>query len=197
MLYTKFENFCLPYLQSKKSLGLMVSGGLDSAVMLYGLCLLKTKHNLDVTFKIYTVPLHNDSRLYAEKVVNWVNHKFNLQMEHIICGDPDLAYNATVRSGMSLAYEQNESIAIADTTTPPVKLMGLAPIRIKAQFPFQPFIEWTKQETIALSIELGIDDLIALTHSCTEHTTRCNMCWQCRERIWGYAMNNHKDPGNF
>jgi 7-cyano-7-deazaguanine synthase in queuosine biosynthesis len=175
----------------------MVSGGLDSAVMLYGLCLLKTKHNLDVTFKIYTVPLHNDSRLYAEKVVNWVNHKFNLQMEHIICGDPDLAYNATVRSGMSLAYEQNESIAIADTTTPPVKLMGLAPIRIKAQFPFQPFIEWTKQETIALSIELGIDDLIALTHSCTEHTTRCNMCWQCRERIWGYAMNNHKDPGNF
>jgi tRNA(Ile)-lysidine synthase TilS/MesJ len=195
MLYTEFENVCLPYLQSKKSLGLMVSGGLDSAVMLYGLCLLKTKYNLDVVFKIYTVPLHNDSQLYAENVVDWVNRKFNLNIAHVFCGDPNLEHDRTVRSGMELAFEQNENIVIADTTNPPVKLPGLAPIRVKAQFPFQPFIEWTKKETVALSIELGIDDLIALTHSCTEQSIRCNQCWQCQERAWGYAENTYPDPG--
>ena len=198
MLYNNFESICLSYLKDKQSLGIMLSGGLDSAVMLYGLCLIKEKHSLPIEFKVYTVPLHNDSQYYARKVVSWINNRFGIKLEHIICGNPNMRHDDVVKSGMGLAYEQCTYIAIAETTNPPVNLkIGLAPVRTKARVPFQPFIEWTKKETVALSIELTLDELVAQTHSCTEDIVRCNLCWQCAERAWGYAENNYKDPGNF
>jgi hypothetical protein len=196
MLYTEFESIALPYLQSKDRVAVMVSGGFDSAVLLYSLCLIKSSHKLGVNISTFTVPLHNDSERYSRMVTAWVGNKFNLDLTPTICGDPDLAHNQVVKSGIAHAVSICPNIIIAETTNPShLTNLSSAPARTRALKIFQPFINWTKKETVKLSIDLDLDNLVSLTHSCTEKTVRCNQCWQCQERAWGYAENAYPDPG--
>ena len=196
MLYTEFESMVLPYLRSKDRVAVMVSGGFDSAVLLYSLCLVKSSHKLAVSISTFTVPLHNDSERYSRMVTAWVGNRFCLDLTPTICGDPDLAHNQVVKSGIAHAVSICPNIIIAETTNPPhLTNLSSAPARTRALKIFQPFINWTKKETVKLSIDLDLDDLVSLTHSCTEKTVRCNQCWQCQERAWGYAENAYPDPG--
>jgi 7-cyano-7-deazaguanine synthase in queuosine biosynthesis len=59
----------------------------------------------------------------------------------------------------------------------------------------QPMFDWTKKDTVALAIELGLTDLMKISHSCTERKiSRCGHCWQCRERAWAFDQNQYIDP---
>ena len=38
--------------------------------------------------------------------------------------------------------------------------------------------------------------VFTMSHTCTERPRgRCGVCWQCKERQWGFKENNLKDPG--
>lgn len=48
-----------------------------------------------------------------------------------------------------------------------------------------PFLHLDKRAPIYLYYQLGLTELLAMTHSCTQHLTiPCQQCYACRERNW-------------
>jgi len=59
-----------------------------------------------------------------------------------------------------------------------------------------PFAHLNKSHTVELAHRFRFDHVFTKTHTCTERARgRCGVCWQCRERQWGFKENNLKDPG--
>jgi 7-cyano-7-deazaguanine synthase in queuosine biosynthesis len=59
-----------------------------------------------------------------------------------------------------------------------------------------PFVDMYKDQILQLMYENDQEDLIDITHSCTEQQVgRCNRCWQCQERAWAFRRHNKQDTG--
>ena len=195
----ELENNLLPTLTNAKSFGFFISGGFDSAVLLYVCCAIKQEYNLDCEFKIFTVPRHDDSVVHAQRVIDWISKKFNMTFDIEFVGNPNLYHSHQVLSGLWAAKNSCDHLVLGDTNNPSKLLTG-GPFRQKSNNKkfLQPYIEcnWDKNDTVALAIELTLTDLMEITHTCTESKTlRCTTCWQCRERAWAFAENNYTDPG--
>jgi hypothetical protein len=197
MTLEEIKNTLLPILSTNKTVGFFVSGGFDSALMLYVCSLICQEENLSTDFIVFTVPRHDDSITHSKRVINWVTKKFNSKIKTFMIGDPDLHHSDQVWSGVVPALNLCPCIILSDTANPSCLPNG--PVRTKVVTPgvIQPFIDVTKKDTVALAIHLGLTDLMEITHTCTESKfLRCNQCWQCRERAWGFAENNYIDLGN-
>jgi len=174
----------------------MISGGFDSGLMLYLCCLIKQQENLSTTFVVFTVPRHDDSISHANRIVDWINKKFDNSLEIFTVGDPNLHHSQQVYSGVKDAYGCCEYIVLSDTTNPAHLLNGPFRSRSNQLDVIHPFFNLTKKDTVALAIELELTDLMILSHTCTESVLlRCGKCWQCQERAWGFSENNYIDPG--
>jgi hypothetical protein len=59
-----------------------------------------------------------------------------------------------------------------------------------------PFIEMYKDEILKIVFDNNQEELLQLTHSCTEQKTgRCGQCFQCNERAWAFCQLDKTDPG--
>jgi 7-cyano-7-deazaguanine synthase in queuosine biosynthesis len=59
-----------------------------------------------------------------------------------------------------------------------------------------PFIEMHKDEILKLVFDHRQEELLKLTHSCTEQKTgRCGRCFQCNERAWAFRQLDKLDAG--
>ena len=57
-----------------------------------------------------------------------------------------------------------------------------------------PFIKLYKNEILKLVFDHGQEELLKLTHSCTEQKTgRCGRCFQCNERAWAFRQLDKLD----
>jgi hypothetical protein len=58
-----------------------------------------------------------------------------------------------------------------------------------------PFNHLYKYHCIDLFYQLELEELIHLSHSCTQLPVgRCNKCYHCLERSWGFAEVGRVDP---
>jgi hypothetical protein len=195
-LNQKLQLSLMEFLPANKTFGFLISGGLDSALLLYAALTLKTKLKLPGTYSVFTVPRYDDSVVHSCRILNWLNDKFHSKLELIVVGNPDEHHSRQVLSGIHEAGAQCNLVILGDTQNPPHLSNG--PLRSKGTSPrlIQPFFTWTKKDTVRLAIELNLTELMELTHTCTESKTlRCNNCWQCKERAWGFSENNFIDPG--
>ena len=198
MIFEKFKTELLPILNQDKKFGFFISGGFDSAVLLYICCLIRQQENLPSHFEIVTVPRHDDSRLHSARIVEWMNNKFNIDLTTSIVGNPDLHHSKQVWSGTTVVWNKLDYLLYGDTINPPTLPNG--PVRALENFwpnkVIRPFIRACKDNVVQLAIELELNELMKISHTCTESKTlRCNICWQCRERAWAFEVNNYKDPG--
>lgn len=72
--------------------------------------------------------------------------------------------------------------------------------RIKRQGYHVPFVHLEKWQTIELYYLLGKEELLKLSHSCTEQPpTRghCGKCYCCHERAWGFHSLGKTDPTTY
>lgn len=196
-MYKQIEDILLPILDSDDTFGFFVSGGFDSGLLLYVACLIRETHKLNSTFKVYTVPKHEDSAIHASNIVAWINGHFNIKLQPVFVGDPNQHHSLQVISGINVARSQCKNLILGDTTNPDcMQDVPGAPRRQRTTTEMQPFFEWTKKETVALAAELGLIELMQISHTCTESKSiRCAKCWQCNERAWGFRENNYTDPG--
>lgn len=198
MLFKELKKLLLPSLKKDETFGFFISGGLDSAILLYACCLVREQENLPSRFEVVTVPRHDDSSVHSARIVEWINKQFNINLITTTCGDPDVHHSRQVLSGVEIMWNKLDHLVFGDTANVPHIPDG--PVR----YPYtggddkvlQPFMKVYKDQTVRLAIELGLTELMEITHSCTSSKTlRCRECWQCKERAWAFEECKYNDPG--
>lgn len=186
-------------INDKTNFGIMLSGGLDSAILL-GLLVLK---NRNIKIQPFTIPKFDGAILYADPVIDFINHKFQVSIPKTIkVGDPTVYHRLQSKTAVKDIFENYsiDTLFIAINKNPD-ELNDLpgAPKRDtvsndpKIVF---PFVDLLKTDILRLAIENNLTELFEITHSCTEQQQgRCNICWQCTERAWSFSKIQEIDTG--
>lgn len=186
-------------IDTDKRYGILLSGGLDSAVLMY---LLVSRYP-EIDLQPFTIPKHDGSALYAGPIVDHFNNKFGLHVPlPIFVGDPDVHHTQQSTTAIIEIFRKHPvDFLYMGVNTNPLELDSLegAPKR-KLESPnpklVYPFAYLTKEKILEIMFNEGQADLVNITHSCTEQKTgRCNKCWQCTERAWAFTQLNKEDTG--
>lgn len=181
-----------------KKYGLMLSGGLDSAILLGYLLQVNSKINI----QCFTIPKHDGAALYANNIISFFNNRFKTEIKNTeFVGDPDVFHRLQSTIAVKEIFEKFEiDILLNALNRIPEELNSpSAPLRNKkSDHPkiLLPFVDYLKTDIIQLAFDIGLEELFRITHSCTEEKlTRCNQCWQCKERAWAFSKLNKIDTG--
>jgi len=183
------------------SYGLMLSGGIDSAILLSYMADKYPKINL----QCFTIPKHDGASLYADTVIKKVNERFGTKFNStIFVGNPDAHHRLQSTTAINDIFDRYKIDWLFNAlNTNPTELDNLpgAPQRDKASTNPKmifPFVDLTKDKILEIMFNNSYDFLMEITHSCTEmQLTRCNKCWQCKERAWAFGHINKLDKGKF
>jgi 7-cyano-7-deazaguanine synthase in queuosine biosynthesis len=182
-----------------------VSGGFDSAVMLYLLCLkaLDTKQDTVYTVVVDRGP-EQGAVEFSKGVCEWASEKTGIKIDQLVMEVPeDIHHSLYVKVPGLHLNEQGYVCISADTQNPPDcgHFPGIAPNRIAPGSNYSnwrfPFGTLDKSHTVYLAWKLGIlDEVSAITHTCTATPNiRCGECWQDTERAWAFDLLGLEDPG--
>jgi len=192
-----------------RRIGVMLSGGADSAVLLYILALERKMSGSDHELITLTVPRPDGASNYVDAIVAKVNELVpgaNIPLP-IRLGDPDVHHSQQASTGERDArkFHGIEHIFYGSQAHPPVPMPGEYPHRpdrteylnIKGQVSTTcPFALLDKRHTINLYEVFQVWPLIEFTHSCTHRTQgRCGECYNCKERAWAMSELGYTDPG--
>jgi len=200
------RDFVLDIPDNVSTIGIMLSGGLDSAVLLYLLAKQIHDTNSSVNLHVFCVPRPTDgSDCHTLAIIEYIN----IQIGHVISsytvrGKVDMHHSSIVYLAYRDILEDKlvDCIFLGDTANPDVALPGVCPTSWPTRTEdrrliiHQPFLTHSKKYIVALCELYNLHELVKLTHSCTVHKhKRCNECFQCQERLWAFNCNNLKDPG--
>ena len=186
-------------IDTEKKYGIMVSGGLDSAVLLYML-IEEGAHEIQA----FTIDKSDGSNLHANNVIEHFNDKFGLNLaKPILVGDPRVHHSKQSMTALIdiftnhdidclyNALNQNPPGALSEHPGAPRRATRSPVEKLKL-----PFVDLHKNHILDFMYELEQEDLIDITHTCTERIYgRCDVCWQCQERQWAFAQLNKRDTG--
>lgn len=186
-------------IDESKKYGILLSGGIDSAILLY--LLLKTSPSINL--RTYTVAKTDGALEHSNRIVEHFNKKFtaNIPAPGVV-GDPTLHHSMQVVSAVHAAYKKGVThrLFIGTNQNPP-ELAGLVgapnrPIGSPSKYVLLPFIDLYKSHILDFMYQFNQEDLVNITHSCTEQPVgRCNSCWHCSERTWAFRQLNKIDTG--
>ena len=178
--------------------GIMLSGGLDSAVLLA----MMIKAGI-TNVQPFTINKIDGSLGHATRVVDYFNVKFGLSIPAtILVGDPTvhhslqgrIAVNDIIANyGIDLLFNAlNRNPPLLDALPNAPKRTSRSPIEMLKL----PFVGMYKTHIIDFMYQIEETNLMNITHSCTEQVYgRCNICWQCQERQWAFSQLNKIDTG--
>jgi|APGre2960657373_1045057.scaffolds.fasta_scaffold00053_25 7-cyano-7-deazaguanine synthase in queuosine biosynthesis len=201
-----FKNTINLKLPKGNRIGVLVSGGADSAILLYLLAKLNIESLEPVELIPFTVPKKIDNAMmFAESVVNYVNNLLDIKLDGPYpVGELDSHYSKIIRTGAEAAVINFnlDCIVFGSQQVPPseFKMLGIYPNRPSSidEHPkvYCPFALVDKRHTMDLYRIYDRLDLLSLTHSCTEKAIgRCNECFNCSERTWSLESIQISDPG--
>ena len=182
-----------------KCYGIMLSGGIDSAVLFY----LLIRSNPAINLQPFTIAKADGAALYAGPVIDHMNRKFGLSIPStILVGNPTVYHRLQSTTAVKEIFDQYpvDHLYIGINTNPPeLADHPSAPIRSKRSLDPRiifPFVDLYKDRILEIMYAEGQEDLIDITHTCTEQQYgRCGVCWQCQERIWAFRQLNKTDTG--
>jgi hypothetical protein len=185
--------------RSDATYGILLSGGIDSAVLLY----LLIRDNHLINLQPFTIPKTDGAALYADPIIKHFNKKFGLKIPStILVGDPTVFHRNQSTTAVKDIFNNHpvDYLYIAINQNPP-ELNDLpgAPDRAKSSTHpkiLVPFINLYKDSILQIMYDTQQEDLIDITHSCTEQQQgRCGKCWQCTERKWAFKQLDKEDTG--
>jgi 3'-phosphoadenosine 5'-phosphosulfate sulfotransferase (PAPS reductase)/FAD synthetase len=183
-----------------KKYGILLSGGIDSAILLY----LLIKSNPSINIQPFTIDKTDGAGLYANPIVDHLNRKFDLSIPHtIFVGDPKVHHRMQSTTAVIDIFTKHTDIDLLfvgiNRNPPELADDPHAPKRdTKSTHPriIFPFVDLYKDAVLQMVYDNDQQDLLDLTHTCTEQSHgRCNQCWQCRERIWAFKQLDRIDTG--
>jgi hypothetical protein len=184
---------------STSTYGLLLSGGLDSAILFY----LLVKENPAIKLQPFTIAKSDGAYLYADPVIEYFNRKFELTIPRtIVVGDPTVYHRLQSTTAVREIFDKHpvDTLFIGINQNPPelANLDGAPKRDTKSSDPriVFPFVDLYKNHILEFIYDNQQEDLIAITHSCTEQKIgRCNQCWQCTERAWAFKQLGREDTG--
>jgi len=185
----------------KSRIGVLVSGGLDSAILYY-LILLENKliGNIHEVLPI-TVMRKEGSKYFSSLVIGHVNQKFQIPYsDPLIVGDNTLPEELQVKSAVNEALANGFDLVYAGVIEQlPQHMINWQPIPSKETARFKtPLQSINKSHIIDMIVKLKQQPLFYITHSCAGEQSqigRCNGCNGCNERSWGFDQLGLTDPG--
>lgn len=192
--------------EGKKRIGVMLSGGADSAILLYLLALERKMAGGDQELIPFTVARSDGAWDYVKPIVDKINQMLGTVIPAPIqVGDPSLHHSKQGRSGELEARTRYniDHFYYGSQQHPPMELIVLPgeypgrPDKIELPGTTIPFALVDKRHTLGLYEVFQAWSLIELTHSCTAQTEgRCSACYNCKEREWALAELDITDPGS-
>jgi len=185
--------------KQKSRIGVLVSGGIDSAILYY-LLLLENQFrgNIHEVLPI-SIMRTEGSEYFSKLVVASINRKFKIaNLETIIVGDPTLPDHEQVKSGVDDALKLGFDIVYAGVIEQqPEHMIGWTPPPSGETRRFKtPLKDINKIYIIDLVIKCKQEDLFYITHTCNGYKIgRCDGCNGCNERAWGFSQLGLTDPG--
>jgi tRNA(Ile)-lysidine synthase TilS/MesJ len=184
-----------------KRIGVMLSGGIDSALLLYLMAKEnKEKGNL-VEITAFTIHRHDGAEHFSNQIINTVEKMLDVTIPKIAVGQPTAHSNKQVQTGIFEATLKHraERVYLASTAVPEhLNIPDFAPNRDPNNYKsvFQPWVLILKDQVIKYIVENNLDELAKASHSCTSQSYgRCNKCFNCLERTWAFEVNNANDCG--
>lgn len=188
--------------EGKKRIGVMLSGGADSAILLYLLALERKMAGGDQELIPFTVARPDGAWDYVKPIVDKINQMLGTAIpDPIQVGDPTLHHSKQGRSGELEARGKYriDHFYYGSQQHPPVPMPGEYPKRpeqVELPGTTIPFALVDKRHTLGLYEVFQAWPLIELTHSCTALTVgRCGECYNCKEREWALGELYITDPG--
>jgi 7-cyano-7-deazaguanine synthase in queuosine biosynthesis len=198
-----------------KRIGVMLSSGADSAILLYLLCVELMKNSgrsiSEITY-IFTVPKTDGAELHSANIVNWINETLGIRLpQPTIFGAENvqsLHHSMQVHDSITAIYDKYNPertdlfIFLADQKAVPKPWIidGVYPFRVEENpypdFIGLPFNDLDKSHTIDLHHMFKTEPLLVISHSCTQKDSgRCGKCYHCLERQWAFDRLGKTDPG--
>jgi hypothetical protein len=182
-----------------KNYGILLSGGLDSAILLY----LLVSVNSEIKIQPFTIAKTDGAYLYADPIIEHFNSKFKLAIpKTIVVGDPTVHHRLQSTTAVKDIFEKHpvDTLFIGINQNPPelANLKGAPKRDTKSTNPriVFPFVDLYKHNILEFMYAANQEDLVDITHSCTEQQQgRCSQCWQCTERAWAFKQLNKIDTG--
>ena len=187
--------------------GIMLSGGIDSAVLLYLLLLDAKEKNFKLDIQPFSMIKHDHSYQYADKIIEYFSQQFDVFIpDTILVGNPDIHHRmqSTIATGEVFARHPEIHVLFNGINQNPPQPWGNPeweyPARPHPGYTVKkmefPFLHLYKTHIVDLMFEYGQEALMDLTHTCTESIdTRCGVCFQCSERAWAFRSLGKTDTG--
>lgn len=185
--------------QEKSKIGVLISGGIDSAILYYILLLENKLRNNPHEILPISIMRAEGSEYFSKLVVASINEKFKLpNIEATIVGDPTLPDDQQVKSGVDDALELGFNLVYAGVIEQQEEhMIGWIPPPSGETKRFKtPFKNINKTHIIELVTKFKQEDLFYITHTCNVYKVgRCHRCNGCNERAWGFEQLGLTDPG--
>lgn len=186
-------------LPKEKRIGVMVSGGMDSALLYYLLLYLRETHKTDHYIRPFAVMRKEGSKYHARPIVSKIASYFGIQDEFpTIIGNTKLPEQQQVESGVkqAIALVKMEVMYVGVISNRAEHLIGYDKLSYTETANLKyPFMNLEKSHIVDLFYQLNISELLEFTHSCDLHETiHCNKCNGCTERNWGFSQLGKINP---
>jgi hypothetical protein len=188
--------------EEKTKIGVLVSGGLDSAILYYLMLLENEKTgNMHDIFPV-SMLRKEGSKYFSNIVIGYVNSQFKIPfVEPQLVGDNSLPDDQQIKSAVVqlLEVEGFNMVYVGVIEQLPQHMIEWQPIPSKENKKFKtPLVSFNKSHIIDLIVQFKQESLFYITHSCSYkkfQIGRCNRCNGCNERSWGFSQLGLTDPG--
>ena len=208
-IYEKHGNFTVVNnkIYNVKNIGVYLSGGLDSTALLCLIAAEMKTNDIDLPITCYTVDKKHGYSHCAKNVIDYVEKKFDLSIEHIENIPNNSQANELGNIGPSAIryikkYKPHSLIYMGINRMPPDniktfnnKLLIDYGDNEYNDFYVAPFLFLHKPQIIDILYQLKCEDIIPYTHSCVMNKDQpCGKCYSCEERSWGFEVLDRLDP---
>jgi len=182
-------------IQNNYKIGILVSGGIDSALLYYLLLLKNKDYNWQFKITPYTILRKEGSKNYSLGVINHIHYLHNMPKTQLnIVGDPDVEEIQQVETGVQEVLKTNDFIYLGIIQSlPEHSINWIRPKFVETKRIKYPLLNLNKSHIIDLLFQYNLESLLELTHSCAvNEIIPCGNCNGCNERLWGLkTMNKH------
>jgi 7-cyano-7-deazaguanine synthase in queuosine biosynthesis len=172
--------------------GLLFSGGIDSALLFY--LLSKNRHNDNLS--LYVIDRYNKPLEHAYYVYNLICQKLNTDKFKLhTLAIPKVANYREIKTAAGIIRSTtNHSMLICGINKYPddltIRPMHTTNFR-ETNYIRYPLKDYYKHDIINQFYKLGIEDILPYTHSCgLDQSSPCAKCFNCRERADAYTILN-------